>query len=202
MAPGPRHRRRFGLADAMVLIAASAVALAMTRSYMRCFPALHEFLSREPYNRGVMGTRERLHACVPPLVVLTAALLPLSLVRPQDRRPRRRLRLARSPGLTASSVSWVALTFALVRSLFDLSTSLRNTSFPGVGHLGLEGIFTLRVVGIKDSLGPAVALTWLLLWLGGRWRAEPTRVDRLGRLLGALWIAIGVASWIEVLIRR
>ena len=38
--------------------------------------------------------------------------------------------------------------------------------------------------------GPfVVAGAWLLLALTGRWRAEKTWVDRLGRALGAVWVA-------------
>ena len=37
--------------------------------------------------------------------------------------------------------------------------------------------------------GFTVAAIWLLLGLSGRWRPEKSWIDRLGRLLGVVWIA-------------
>ncbi len=198
MAVTAEPQRRLRLVDAMVLIAVEALALVMTRSYLRCFSALNQLVSTEPGHVRVMGAREWLYACVPPLVVLSATLWPLRFTQPV----RRHRRTARLPGLAVSYAAWVAMVFALVRSVFDLRTGLRNTHFPGVGVLSLGDILVLRVVAMKDFIGPAVAVTWLLLWLGGGWRAESAWIDRLGRLLGIFWIAFGVALWVNSIVRR
>jgi hypothetical protein len=191
-------QQRFRLVDAMVLIAVAALALAMTRSYLRCFSALDQLGSTEPINGRVMGVREWLYACVPPLVVLSAALWPLRFTRPVDRFRR----TARRPGLAVSYATWVALVLALVRWASDLRTLLTRTHFPDVGFLSPGDIFVLRAVMTKDFIGSGVAVTWLLLWLGGGWRAESTWIDRLGRLLGVFWIAFGVALWVDFVVRR
>jgi hypothetical protein len=191
-------QRRFRLVDAMVVIAVEALALMMTRSYLRCFSALNALVSTEPGNVRAMGSREWLYACVPHLMVLSAALWPLRFARPVGRYRR----TARLPGLAVSYATWVAIVFALVRSAFDLRTSLRNTYFSNVGALSPGYIFVLRVVAMKDFMGPAVAVTWFLLWLGRGWRAEPGWIDRLGRLLGVFWVAFGVAFWVDYIVRR
>ena len=73
MSPSPEPQQQLRLVDAMGLIAVVGLALVMTRSYLRCCPALDFLVSTEPGNVRVMGVREGLYACVPPLVVLSAA---------------------------------------------------------------------------------------------------------------------------------
>jgi hypothetical protein len=73
---------------------------------------------------------------------------------------------------------------------FDLFNLLAVTvSYPGPA----------RVVTIYNSayyaasafgISAAVAAAWLLLAVGGHRRSEPHWLDRLGRALGAYWIAI------------
>lgn len=198
MGPPPKPQRQIRMIDAMALIAVAGVALAMIRSYLRCFPVLDSLVSTEPMNVRVIGVREGLYACVPPLIVVSAALWPLRVARSGGRFRR----IARLPGLTVSYAAWVALAFALVRSVFDLRTSLGSTHFPGVGVLTPGDALVLRVVATKDMIGSAIALSWLILWLGGGWRVEPTRLDRIGRLLGTFWVVFGVALWTDFIIRR
>jgi hypothetical protein len=45
------------------------------------------------------------------------------------------------------------------------------------------------------AVGGTVALAWTCLILGRRWEAEPTWVDRMGRLLGATAIAVGTIAF-------
>jgi hypothetical protein len=189
-------KQRLRLVDAMMLIVVEALALVMTRSYLRCFSVLEYFISTERNGR-VMGVREWLYACVPHLVVLSAALWPLRFTRPVNRYRR----TARLPGLTVSYAAWAALLFALVRSVIH-RTDLRKTHFPRVGVLSPGDLFVLQVVAMKDYIGAAVAVTWLLLWLGGGWRGESAWIDRLGRLLGVFWIVLGVAFWVAHIVRR
>ncbi len=41
-------------------------------------------------------------------------------------------------------------------------------------------------------IGLAVAATWLALAIGGRWRKSDDSIERLGRVVGACWIVIGL----------
>ncbi len=45
------------------------------------------------------------------------------------------------------------------------------------------------------AVGGTVALAWACLALGRRWEAEPSWVDRTGRLLGASAIAVGLIAF-------
>ncbi len=51
--------------------------------------------------------------------------------------------------------------------------------------------------GFLDSAaaGHAIVATWLIMLLGGWWRPEKSGIDRLGRALGAGWIALMVAGF-------
>ena len=47
---------------------------------------------------------------------------------------------------------------------------------------------------VQLAVGPAVAAAWMVQALAGRWRPERSWVDRLGRVLGAYWIAAEVVA--------
>ena len=54
----------------------------------------------------------------------------------------------------------------------------------GIVHFG-PGAFFFTPFG---SVGLAVVLVWITLWLSGGWRSEPSWIDRSGRFLGLFWI--------------
>jgi hypothetical protein len=39
-------------------------------------------------------------------------------------------------------------------------------------------------------VGGAIASVWIVMWLSGTWRADPSWIDRAGRALGIYWIMI------------
>jgi hypothetical protein len=51
------------------------------------------------------------------------------------------------------------------------------------------------------AFGLAMSKARPVLRPGGGRRPEASRIDRAGRLCGALWIAIGIASWVDGLLR-
>jgi hypothetical protein len=62
----------------------------------------------------------------------------------------------------------------------------------------LHRLFFGRVVdgtATAIAVGGTVALAWAGLALARRWEAEPTWVDRMGRLLGAMAIAVGIMAF-------
>jgi hypothetical protein len=190
--------RPFRLIDAMSLIAVVSLAMYMTRSYLRCFSVLSYLVSTEPSNVRVMGLREWLYAGVPTLLLISASLWPLRLARPGNRS----YRTARLPGMAVSYAAWTALAFALVRSAFVVRAWLATMYFPDVGVLPWSDGAVLRVIATKDMIGSAVAVSWLVLWLAGLWRTEPSWIDRLGRVLGVYWIVFGLAFWVVDLVKR
>jgi hypothetical protein len=42
-------------------------------------------------------------------------------------------------------------------------------------------------------VGLAVGATWLVQFLSGRWRKSADWIDVMGRIVGVLWIVIGLA---------
>jgi hypothetical protein len=59
-----------------------------------------------------------------------------------------------------------------------------SVSYPGP----LATLFTV------SGAGTVIAACWLLLLAVGRWKPEPTWIDRSGRCLGVCWIAIDLAD--------
>jgi hypothetical protein len=118
-----------------------------------------------------------------PLVAMwTLALIPIRLLG-----PRRSLRrLARQPGLMATSAVGVATVFAALQYLIGVTVWGWEYS---AGMIGTEDTTAI----VPALFGLAVLVSWMTLWVGRRWRAEPSWIDRLGRAFGAFWIVIGFA---------
>jgi hypothetical protein len=38
-------------------------------------------------------------------------------------------------------------------------------------------------------MGITVSAVWIVLWLIGAWRPEPSWIDRAGRVVGIYWVA-------------
>jgi hypothetical protein len=55
-------------------------------------------------------------------------------------------------------------------------------------------------MAMATSTGTAVASSWITLLIGGRWRADPRWIDRLGRFLGASWMMSVFLSMCECLL--
>ena len=53
---------------------------------------------------------------------------------------------------------------------------------------GVYGELETFVV-LLSFAGFAVACVWIVLWLSGVWRAEPSWIDRTGRVLGIYWVS-------------
>jgi hypothetical protein len=46
--------------------------------------------------------------------------------------------------------------------------------------------------------GFGVVVAWITLVLVGRWRPEPTWLDRLGRAVGIVWILMAQLTWFVI----
>jgi len=168
--------RRFTLADAMILVAATAVGL-----------ALAPVLATSGRARG-MALKLDQHALMGLLISWTIALLVLRLRRP---RPRLR-RLAVQPGFIAGAAA--SATLAMLGPLIGLASYLSTLK-------GRGGDVRDLVVLIIPQVGFAVAGAWLAVALSGRRRPEPGWIDGLGRFVGALWLVGTGVLWTIVLVR-
>lgn len=155
--------RRFTLLDGMILIAAAAVWMALSRSVIdMLWTDWHELrrrglslLSRPDICRSwEIGILNMLMLGV---FILTPTFLVLRLRRPRPPMER----LSWQPGWMACwLICW---------------------EFIPVGILGARGAYLLS---------SSVAIAWLAAWWTGRIRPEPGWIDGLGRFLGACWISL------------
>jgi hypothetical protein len=96
----------------------------------------------------------------------------------------RRGRRFSPPGLAAC----LAVTFGALLNLFT-SWDLILT------YVGPRSLVLVAMFSAVTPIAPAaaVAAVWMLLLLDGRWRFEPSWIDRLGRGLGLYWLLAGLA---------
>jgi hypothetical protein len=196
----PVKSRSFGITDAMIVIAAVAVALSANRmdrqvAYHNWRADKYEFVT------------DLLILVLPHACAMTAALVAIRM-----RRHRSTLRrLARQPGSLACIVAGTALLVVVCWVVFVTATG-RHISFfqevsrlPNGGGRGRGGkimqlwsAWVLTVFG--DRIGFAVAGAWLYLLLFGLWRPERTWIDRLCCAMGWIWLVLTAALWLRSLL--
>jgi hypothetical protein len=202
--------RPFNLGDLMILIAAVGVATMAVRSLL-------QGLTTDPgaYYWEVTPARLLIAATMAAMATpMTFACLALRLRRPRP--PWRRVAL--EPGTAVLVVCSVLFAFRVVEvaialgspkvnflagtsvstipfgeslSLVVMPSSLGNGLLRHIEPIGCFGIVTTSFV---SPCGPAVAAVWLFLALAGRWPRARSWIDGLGRLLGAIWIAISLLA--------
>ncbi len=179
-------RRAPTLADAMVVIAGTAVACLLVQTSVGPIDPtnLWDALANSPASSwtplnlalvlGELGT-----LVLVPLLAVGSATLAMTVIcvpRPD------RFRLVRRPGVMACLQ--VGLVVGLVACL-GLARYL-GASQPG----GVEEIVGYCSVFVSGLSGLAVAACWITMAMMGMWRPEASWVDRLGRVLGMAWIAV------------
>lgn len=170
----PDRPRKFTILDAIVVIAALASGAALARPVFGLVGG-HWSLT-DPATRRYRI--EFYFALISPgVATLTVATLILRL-----RKPRPTFRcLVRQPGMVATIASLVGLAGAIMSWGYMLyHTGLLNPAWLNINFWARASIPTAcTVIG-----------SWLILALGGRWRAERSWIDRIGRVLGLYWIAV------------
>jgi hypothetical protein len=188
--------RRIGVRDVMILIAATALGLALLRLRITLakVPLFLQELTRvifsgRSFAAKVVVVTGVLELINPVVFAWTAGIVVIRILPP---RPRLR-RLAAQPGFIACAMFLAAALFAYAILAFTIVTRGRlrvplGTSLtPAL--INYHGIATLLSV---QQGGWAVAVAWLMLALAGRWAAEPSWIDRLGRALGVFWLAAAI----------
>ncbi len=180
--------RNLNLADAMILVAATAVGLSIVPSGWTGWLG-DAIAGRNPgYLYGLSPVpRFNIHqlrrvlalGVNPTWLAWTYALL---IIRLRNPRPSRR-KLARQPGMMASCSAALMTTFGLIVNMY------RNLS------LYPDQSFREAFAYLDGFAGPAVIVAWLTLCLGQRWRFERGPIDALGRILGVGWVAMYLIGW-------
>jgi hypothetical protein len=173
--------RRFTVGDAMILVAAAAVGTLAIRGTLPDLSSLESQLNTAPSPgmRRFLTLQFGLSAVIPYLATLTPAVVIMRLRQP---RPSLR-RVGRQPGSIACTVATVAMA---IEALWIASLLAR-----GSGCINASTVF----VGYAQQVSFAVVGGWVTLALSGRWRSEPGWIDRIGRILGVIWIGITALSW-------
>ena len=190
--------RRFGVSDALILVASIAIGLAWTRHYL----GTEEGWESYPYPESV----DFLGYLIVPLWMRPAiwwvrasyhlvAVVTLGMLVLRWRRPRPSIhRLSRQPGVVACAAALLAMGAELVAKIPSASESIKATT--GF-RWDLDCIIYSEywdMTGPSESL--AVAVAWLMLGWSGRWRREPGWIDGAGIGLGIFWLAVEPLIWL------
>jgi hypothetical protein len=191
--------RRFTLADGMILIAASALAIPLLQRVWGLYFA-EDFFTRPPMGWTFKDISDKTSSLIGNLFAHGVAMATLAVLAMRLSPPRPTLRrLARQPGMIACCA--VVLTLVINDLVYVGRISLVGVDNPfqkGFSH-ELAKVVMDGVGYSFNTNGYAVAAAWLTLALGARWRPEPSWSDRIGRAIGVFWIAmIPLYWWISV----
>ncbi len=182
MNPKPvETARRFTMMDAMILVAATAVALMMVRPVF-----VNSMFGVRIWTRTFAAIGGGLVAWTP-----TVLLLRLRPPRPTVRR------LARQPGFVAGvAVSTILALYALAGGIVVLVRTAKQwgpaPAMPGRLETTIASLWAQETLTLGLAGGLTVIATWVVLAVGGRCRPSRDWLDILGRVLGILWIVLFV----------
>jgi hypothetical protein len=183
-------RRRITLFDLMVLTAATAGGLSIVQ-FGWPGKAIAAGIITPPVWQGgypskawMVPIADRVVPFLPCLAAWTGAFLITRLRAP---RPRWR-RLVLQPGFVAAVA---ALSILTAESVLLFGCAWIDGRFGWSSPQSISLFVVNGVVLLAHRAGSAVAVAWCTLALSGRWRAEPSWVDRWGRTLGCTWIILG-----------
>ncbi len=195
----PEPTRRFGIGDALILLAATATGMAGLR-LMRGYFALEwnnpwQSKTDPVFSPLLFLARQLPLLATPPLLGWSVALLLLRLRNP---RPFRR-RLWSQPGFLAclaacSPFVWRTAILSGSLLLHHLQDSVQG-SHPHIGVVEMSVTaeqFLHIVFDERQNVPPAILLVWLMAWRSGRLRAERSWIDRSGRAVGYAWIVLAM----------
>jgi hypothetical protein len=176
----PTRPRKFTLIDAIVLIAATAVALVPIRYVYIYGFAFQDVFPFEWTLDTIFSLAPACYWVVTPLLV-TWSLAVWAL---RWRQPRPRLhRLFRQPGLAATTAILVTAVLFIIKLLgeFGLRRLVDPVAFQQPPLKFATGLVYEEHI---ESMSGAVLTVWVVMWLAGAWRSEASWVDRAGRALG------------------
>ena len=176
--------RKFTVLDGMVLIAATGIAFVPIRLFLWENWHFPEELSVPEIWR--MGLEINV-SLVPLALSLSMALWLLGMKKP---RPNLR-RVYRKPGMAACTV---AIVYAILSSTgYVVFLHFSHALDRGVFEDDNSTMLWIRI-GMQPAflVGGAVVSVWIVMGLGGTWRAEPSWIDRAGRALGIYWVSTSV----------
>jgi hypothetical protein len=192
----PRSPRRLGLLDLMILVAALAIGLAWVR-FQASLPesfdnpvGLYSLRFAPPPRHWALKAAERAwelySLAVPVMIAVPIGLLAIRLRKPRPRGGRAWLQ----PGAVACAAVTAAMGVGVLRFgvewLLSLEEAARNKAAGIKDYSDWWDRFYFLLRPSDQGIAVVVALT--ILALSGRWRAEKSAIDRLGRCVGIYWV--------------
>ena len=163
---GRRRVRRFTLLDGVILIVASAVG----------FAGLRGTNVDLDWQDRVLDTTRLVAGYALMIVSVLVTILRLRPPRPPLRR------VIWRPGAAACLA---AAAYGFLFNVMVVANQLWGGRFP---DRSLESWIWWIFAAPDDTFALIVAVVWGMLAIAGRWRSEPSWIDRLGRLVGSGWI--------------
>jgi hypothetical protein len=187
--------RVFTVFDELILIIPLAAAIVVTRAFLE-----HE---RQPTLRSqeswIWGALDWVPIITLGLLPRYAVLGMIALCFLRLRRPRPNWRRSsRQPGFVACAAVTVAalpgVVLVLARYLCELNPLVAG---PSIGTYYVNdwtfGFHDWPI--IESRISTAVLAAWGALWFSGRWRPEPSWIDRAGSILGGYWAGLWLFRW-------
>ncbi len=191
--PDNSVRRRLTVLDLVTLVAASAVGLGVTRT-------LWDFFLGEYFYRPISGwTTVAVFARAPETVLVLIPLattwtftLPLLRLR-RPRPPLRRLPL--QPGTAAWGAAILVLAVTQLGFLSKCAVEVFVTGATDFAVRSFSDFFLIEITPSTGLIACAILTAWMMLAVTGLGRPERSWIDRMGRVLGVLWIATAACQW-------
>jgi hypothetical protein len=172
--------RKMNLVDLMILVAAVSAGLGLARMALPEDVQRRQGLAALPGYRIVLYVHDATTPCV--------AMLSIAAVVLRLRRPRPGLvEMVQQPGFLACVVAIFGMIMCVAMSALAVTPTTR---------FRMDSLFFILSVWN----GMTVGFAWFGWWINSRWKAEPSWIDRLGRALGAAWIALPVLLWAGLVI--
>jgi hypothetical protein len=190
----PVGRRRMTLLDAILLVGSAAISMGAFEGVRRSlFQGRIRVLERGLPDFSTWWTSDLIVTCSDLTVFLVPVVAPWTLLlivlRLRSPRPRWR-RIWGQPGMAACLAAvfgwcWSGLALILALDAGYVARPTRNNSLEAWAEKYLADEVFMYV-------GLAVAAAWMVQYASGRWRRSADWVDLLGRIVGALWILVGL----------
>ncbi len=190
-----RRRRNMTLLDATLLIGSAAVGFGLFEIVHRgLFQGRIWIMDQGLPDANSWTALTAIVTCSDVAVFLIPLVGPWTLLlialRLRAPRPRWR-RIWRQPGMAAclaAVVGWIWSALALLLAFDIVYVTRPNTRW----HPHDEWVQQWLSDEVFMYVGLAVAATWTVLLISGRWTRPADWIDRMGRIVGFLWILIGL----------
>ncbi len=181
----PLPKRRYRLLDGMAFVAATAVAFAIFRK------GLPPGLTFTTFGwNGEQFLFFWMRQVVPFLAMWSLALVAIAAFE-RGTPPRRRFRPAGIAGCFAA-VAALMLTTLIASTFYSLHALEELGKIPKIftHNSNAHGMPPFANAPMEEIVGAAVVGAWSWMAAIGRWRSQPSWIDRAGRVLSAAWIGI------------